>query len=485
MKLKILLEDIFNKDLPAEFANLEIESISSDSRQVGRAGLFVALKGPVLDGGKFIQEAISKGAAVIVKAGGQAEQSSGRGVCILDVEDPKDFLVKVAERFYNHPSKKVKVIGITGTNGKTTTSYLIESILQESSKKCAVIGTVNYRIGGKILPSKNTTPGIVDNQRYLAQMAQEHVSCCAMEVSSHALEQGRVEGIGFHTAVFTNLTGDHMDYHLNMENYFQAKSKLFVNLPAKSFAVINVDDPYGKRLIDATKAKVVTFGITHTADIMASDIKLSLSGSTFSVKFPQGKMMMRSSLIGRHNIYNILAAVGACLCGGVTPEKIEDALEHFSAVPGRLEQIDEGRPFPVFIDYAHTEDALKNVLTNLKIVSNARIILVFGCGGDRDKTKRPKMGLVAGKLADFSILTSDNPRSEDPQSIIDQIIAGFKTDNYTVILDREKAIAKAMSLAKKEDIVLIAGKGHEDYQIFKDKTIPFDDREVARRYRHV
>ncbi|HOW34817.1 MAG TPA: UDP-N-acetylmuramoyl-L-alanyl-D-glutamate--2,6-diaminopimelate ligase [Candidatus Omnitrophota bacterium] len=484
MKLKKLLNGIDGVELPECFAALSVESISCDSRDIQKNSLFVAVKGPISDGADFVVSAISKGAKIIAKEKGRGDTDdfANKDVCILIVKDSKKFLRDVLMRFYGDPSQKVRTIGITGTNGKTTISYLFESILRQAGKKCTVIGTVNYRLGGKVIPSKNTTPGIVDNQRYLSEMAREGIDYCVMEVSSHALDQGRVDAIDFKVGVFTNLTGDHLDYHKTMEEYFTAKALLFSRLSKDSCAVINIDDEYGVRLLPMTRANSITYALNHKADVTAENIVLNFSQTAFTLKTPQGRIPIQTKLIGRHNIYNILSAAAGCFGEGISLEGIRDGIENLSVVPGRLEQVVCGQDFNVFVDYAHTEDALKNVLTNLRAVSKAKIIVVFGCGGDRDKTKRPKMGRVAGRLADWCILTSDNPRSEDPQSILEQVTSGFQERNYEVISDREAAIKKALISAKKGDIVLIAGKGHETYQIFKDKTIDFDDREVVRNF---
>lgn len=481
MTLKELLKGIYAEEIPQRFKTLDIKTITCDSRLATKESLFIAVKGPSLDGAHFIPEVLQKGVPVIAVNRGVFSKKTN-GICVLDVLDTRKFLVDISKRFYENPSKKVHTIGVTGTNGKTTITYLLESIFKEAKKNCGVIGTINHRVAGKVIPSKNTTPGLLDNQRYLADMAKENIDYCVMEVSSHALDQGRVEGIDFAVGIFTNLTGDHMDYHKTVENYFLAKSKLFTSLSPQSTTVVNTDDPYGKRILKMTKAKILTYGFEGKVDLTARDIALNLSGTKFSFVSPRGQISIETQLIGRHNIYNILAAAGAALAQGVDLKIIKNGIEHLQGVPGRLERVGKGQNFFVFVDYAHTEDALKNVLGNLKKVTKNKIILVFGCGGDRDKTKRPKMGRVAGKLADWSIVTSDNPRSEDPQSVVDQVASGFQKKNFEIILDREKAIQKALSSAKKGDTVLIAGKGHEDYQIFKDKTIHFDDKEVVKKY---
>lgn len=485
MRTDKLLHKIYSGHIPASFKKFNILAISSDSRTVGHNSLFMALPGAKYDGSKFIDMAINRGARVIIKSGHSPEgvlvqSPSKQNVCILEVPDPRQFLKDIVRRFYADPSRTVRTIGVTGTNGKTTVTYLIEAILKKSGSPCGVLGTINYRIGSKVFPSPNTTPGVIENQDFLFKLKKKRIKYCVMEVSSHALDQGRVDLIGFRSAVFTNLTSDHLDYHKTTENYFQAKAKLFCSLAPQSYAVVNNDDPFGRRLVSMTKAKVLTYGINNPADIMACDIQLKVHGSEFVLKAGARSVRIKSHLIGQHNVYNILASVGAALSSNISLAHIVKGISSFAVVPGRLERIDEGQPFSVFVDYAHTEDGLKNVLGSLKKIAQAKIIVVFGCGGDRDRTKRPKMGAVASQLADHVILTNDNPRSEDPDAIAQEVIGGITGKNYEVLLDREQAIAQALRLAHKGDIVLIAGKGHEDYQIFKDRTVHFDDREVVR-----
>lgn len=481
MKLTKLFENIPAVKVPKRFASCNVQSICVDSRKAEKGSLFIAIFGAAQDGSKFIDEAIERGSTVIVKnKGARGNASFPEDVCVIEVADTRVFLKDILRQFYGNPSKKVKTIGVTGTNGKTTVTYLIESILQQAKKTSGVLGTINYRIGKKIFPSPNTTPGVLENQQFLSSLAHQKIDHCIMEVSSHALEQGRVDLVDFVTAVFTNLTSDHLDYHKNVENYFLAKAKLFQNLTPKATAVINVDDSYGQRLVKMTKAKVLTYGVEKAADIQAINIEPSILGSQFLLKTPQGSIQAKTKLIGLHNVYNILSAVGACVASRVDLPTIKKAIEKFSNVPGRLEKVEAGQKFHVFVDYAHTEDGLENVLNSLRKVSRSRIITVFGCGGDRDRTKRPKMGKVVSHLSDTAIVTSDNPRSEDPLAIINEILPGFEKKNYIVVVDRKHAIEAALTLAKENDIVLIAGKGHENYQIFKDKTIHFDDRETVR-----
>ncbi len=483
MLLKDLLKDIYLKSLPEGFENIEVEAISCDSRLAQPQGLFVALPGFKVNGEDFIKDAVAQGTVVVVKKTAERKLPNYTvpdSVCLLDVDDPKLFLRQITLRFFDYPSRNIKTVGVTGTNGKTTITYFLESIFRANDQTSAVVGTVNYRIAGKILPSQNTTPGFLENQSHLAYLVSSRVPYCIMEVSSHALDQGRVEGIDFTSAIFTNLTQDHLDYHTNMENYFKAKVILFEGLAQEASAIINSDDLYGRRLLKLTKGEIITYGMGNSCDVKALGIKSSLNGTQMEVVFPMGKVTINTRFIGEHNVYNILAACACAWKEGVAIDKIREGIETLSCVPGRLESVAAGENYFIFIDYAHTEDGLRNVLKALKAVSSNKIILVFGCGGDRDKGKRPKMGQVACELADYSIVTSDNPRSEDPADIIAQIKPGFIKSNYEVIVDRKEAIGQALKLVKPQEIVLIAGKGHEDYQVLKDRTVPFNEKEIVK-----
>jgi len=406
--------------------------------------------------------------------------SAVRGVTLIPVEDTRMALAGMAAEFYGNPSRSIKAVAVTGTNGKTTITYLLEAILKASGFNPGVIGTVNCRYGGKVLDSKNTTPGPLDLQALLRQMCEDGVTHCLMEVSSHALDQKRVQGVDFGAAIFTNLTRDHLDYHKTLENYFLAKSRLFSGLRKDSIAIINNDDPYAKRLCAMTTGRTVTYGVRDDADYRAGEIEFSPETTGFTLKTANRSLKLKSSLIGMHNVYNILAATAWGLEAGLDPESVANAVEGFAAVPGRLERV-TGVERLVFVDYAHTDDALYNVINALRNVTPSRIVVVFGCGGERDKTKRPKMGQVVTELADYAFITSDNPRSEDPEEIIRQITGGIKKDNYRAICDRKEAIRQALQFAGEHDLVLVAGKGHEDYQVLKDRTIHFDDREVVRQ----
>jgi UDP-N-acetylmuramoyl-L-alanyl-D-glutamate--2,6-diaminopimelate ligase len=482
MLLEELLDGIYFGEVSPPFREMEIFSICCDSRKVFLGGLFVALKGSAKDGNDFILEALAKGARVVVTDADVGRlQKDHRGACFLRIDDPARFLHQAAERFFGNPSLLVNTIGITGTNGKTTITYLIESVLRQNNQECGVIGTVNYRLGDRVVPSRQTTPDFIDNQRFLTGLAWQHVPYCVMEVSSHALTQGRVYGIDFKAAVFTNLTSDHLDYHKTKEDYFSAKARLFTPLSSQSAAVLNVDDIYGRQLCSMTEAKVMTYGIKRRADVMAKDIRLDISGSRFMLTCAAGEVEVKTKLIGTHNIYNILAAASVGLARQIDLTAIGRGIEALALVPGRLERVELGQAFTIFIDYAHTQDALENILSAVRHVSASRIILVFGCGGDRDTSKRPLMGRTAGELADLVIVTSDNPRSEDPQAIIDQIIPGFRNNNYTVIVDREEAIGYALRQARPEDIVLIVGKGHEMYQVFAQERVDFNERRIIEK----
>lgn len=478
MRLKELLRTVEYKSPSSFSGDIDIKGIACDSKAVNKDYLFVAVPGTKIDGHRFAQEAVERGAVAIVM---EKQVMLGDGVAKIYVKDSRRALARIANEFYGRPAEKLRCIGITGTNGKTTISYLMDSIVSAAGHKAGLIGTINYRIGERVIPATNTTPGPVELYNFMSRMLQNSIDHLVMEVSSHSLDQRRVEGIDFAAAIFTNLTGDHLDYHKTLEEYFSAKAKLFDGLGSGSYAIINIDDEWGKKLSRRSKGKVMTYGTKAGADFLAGGIDLSLDGTKFAVNTPGGEIKIDTKLIGLHNVYNITAAVAAGSALGFLLKEIKRGVENVRVVPGRLESIDCGQPFKVFVDYAHTDDALYNVLSALRPLITERIIVVFGCGGDRDKTKRPRMGKVAGKLADLVIVTSDNPRSEDPRAITEEITARIRTGNYTVVVDRMQAIRQALSAAHDGDCVLIAGKGHETYQVLKDTTIAFDDREIARK----
>lgn len=474
-----ILADQLGVSCPVKFRNDLVSGIHHDSRQVKAGEVFFALSGERFDAHQFVPEVLAKGVNVIV-SGQPRDPGIAADVCWLQVTQVEETLKQALLIYYGDPAERLTLFGITGTNGKTTVSYLLESILHAAGASCGVIGTVNYRIGRRRLPASHTTPGMVELQRLMALLSEDGVDFCVMEVSSHALAQDRVGLLKFRSAIFTNLTGDHLDYHRTMEDYFAAKAKLFVSLSEEASAIINADDPYGRKLYSKTSARICSYGIHQTAEVMARDVELNLNYSRFRCVTPDGEIMIRTSLVGEYNISNILAAVACAYMEDFSLEDIKKGIESVSLIPGRMERLDYGQNFSVFIDYAHTHDALENVLRMLRKTSEERIIVVFGCGGDRDRSKRAKMGQVAEHYADRVIVTSDNPRGEDPEKIIDEIIAGFDSADYERITNRKEAIERALAIAGPRDIVLIAGKGHEAYQVFKENTVQFDERGIVR-----
>lgn len=457
---------------------LIVSGLAYDSRSIQKGDLFFAIKGASVDGHAFLKDAAAKGAAAAVI------EHDVPGAPLSTVTSPALFssMSKIADRFFERPSDRVSVIGITGTNGKTTTTFLVEDIFSANGQPCGVMGTVNYRLKGETRDAPNTTPFSIDVQRFFAEAEEKGVPQIAMEVSSHALEQARVDDVRFKVAVFTNLTQDHLDYHKTMEAYFEAKAKLF-RRPEKPVAVINIDDAYGKRLADSLP-DALTFGFGDSARLRAHAINSDLNGLSFELIFPSGRRAnVANNLLGKHNVSNCLAAAGAALSAGLNEEQVLRGLNSSHAVPGRLERVEAGQKFVIAIDYAHTPDALAQVLTTLRNTGPRRLFCVFGAGGDRDRTKRPKMGALAVTLADHAFVTSDNPRTEDPKKILADIEEGIRETgkkNYEVIEDRTTAIRKAVASAGEGDIILIAGKGHENYQIIGTTKHHFSDFEVAR-----
>lgn len=456
----------------------EILRVVDDSRKVSAGDLFIAMKGYSVDASEFIGHAISSGAKAVVS---EKDFMCPPDVAKIIVTSTRCAVSAIADNFYGHPSGKLKVVGVTGTNGKTTITYLLESIIEAYGRHAGVIGTISHRIMGNATPAANTTPGALSLQGMLAEIVRLKAGYAVMEVSSHSLDQGRVDNVMFDIGIFTNLTSDHLDYHKTRAKYFAAKKLLFGKLKRGGCAVINNDDKKVAALKRTLKCRVTSYGIAGNADVAAADISLSMDGSSFNVKTPDGGFGVRSGLVGMHNVSNILAAVAAAIELEIPAKYIIKGIASMKRVPGRLEAVEHGQSFKIFVDFAHTEDALVNVLRLLKDVAKGRIFTVFGCGGDRDKTKRPLMGRAACEYSDHVIVTSDNPRFEEPEHIISQIESGIKRlfSNYELITDREKAIEKALVSARKDDIILIAGKGHEGFQIIKDRRIPFDDREKA------
>ena len=481
MKLNHLLKGLDSYTVKGD-RYTDISSLFYDSKQIRPGGLFFAIKGENQNGADFIDEAIERGASCVVS---ESDFITYKSITKVIVDDVRKSCAVIADNFYQHPSSKIYITGITGTNGKTTILYLISAIMDMAGFKCGSLGTISYNIGERRIPAINTTPSAIMTHMFLHEMEKRGIRNCVMEVSSHSLIQKRVDRIKFQTAIFTNLTKEHLDYHKDMDSYFMAKSQLFDMLKSDGIAIINYDDEYGKRLIKSISKETITYGMSDTSDIRAYDIKTSIKGAHFKVSFNETVLDIKTQLIGEHNIYNILAAIAYAIAYKIDTQTICQAISLFPGVPGRLERVDtSGCGFEAFIDYAHTDDALSNVLEALKKIAKSKIILVFGCGGNRDKTKRPRMGKVASEKSDYFIITSDNPRTENPESIQEDIVKGIPKDftNYKVCLDRSEAIKEAIQMACDKDIVLIAGKGHEKYQIFKDATLPFDDKEVTEEF---
>jgi UDP-N-acetylmuramoyl-L-alanyl-D-glutamate--2,6-diaminopimelate ligase len=483
MQLKTLLGAISPRAIDGP-VDRTVDGLAYDSRRVQRNSVFVALRGEKSDGHAFIEQAIEKGATVIVA---EREVQHARATCVL-VENTRTALADLSAAFYDRPIRRLKMAGVTGTNGKTTTTFLIKHICETAGLRCGLIGTVRYEIAERVLPAVRTTPESLDLQELLAQMVNAGCKAAAMEVSSHAIAQDRTRGLEFDVAVFTNLTQDHLDFHGTMENYFEAKVKLFTDLAqqqtkTKSVAIVNTDDRYGERLIERLTKDfpVVTYGLGARANFRASNYRAEFSGTSYQLDARGKSYLVRVPLIGRFNVANSLAALAAANALGVNLRAAVLSLSKSPQVPGRLEAVPAKRQFQVFVDYAHTPDALLNVLKTARELSPRKLIVVFGCGGDRDRQKRPLMARVADENADFSIITSDNPRKEDPDAIISDAEKGMRSDRYEKITDRAQAIERAITLAQPRDIVLIAGKGHETYQEFADHTIPFDDIQIAKR----
>lgn len=485
MKLDELIEHLDYKDL-INFKNVEISGISYNSKTTKKGDIFVCLTGEYTDGHEYAKNAIENGAAALLV---ERKVDADKKIPQVVVSSTRHKIADIADRFYSSPSRGINLIGITGTNGKTTVTHLIQKIFEENGEKCALIGTLGYKLAsnGEYRDAKHTTPQAPELQATLRMIKDvEKIDNVVMEVSSHALEQNRVGGCCFNGAVLTNLTQDHLDYHITMDNYFEAKALLFKSLKEDDFAVINADDNYAERFLKAVPEGVrkYTYGVKKSADVMAKNIEFSLNGAEFTLVTKNGEYPVNLHMNGMFSVYNVLAAVTASLAMEIDLAIALKALENVKGVAGRFEVVAK-KPL-VIVDYAHTPDGLENVLNSAREITpkDGKLICLFGCGGDRDATKRPKMGAIAEKIADKIVITSDNPRSEDPQTIITDIIAGLKStnpDRVTVEPDRGHAIALLKTLAGNNDVVVIAGKGHEDYQILKDRTIHFDDREEARK----
>jgi UDP-N-acetylmuramoyl-L-alanyl-D-glutamate--2,6-diaminopimelate ligase len=523
MELKKLLEGVEIEKITGGTLK-GIEGVAYHSKQIQKGFLFAAIRGMEVDGHQFIAEAIERGAEAVVLEKEIKMPTIGAGLALpkkgaasgpptrvtrILVPNSRQALAKISSNFYSSPSSRLGLIGITGTNGKTTTTYLLESVFRKAGYQVGVIGTINYRFGEKAVPAPNTTPESLDLQRILWEMWKEGVSHVIMEVSSHGLDLDRVLGCQFDGAVFTNFTSEHLDYHKTMEQYFESKKKLFSYYLMESrkkrrFAVTNHDDPSGEEIIKGIDLPVIRYGLSRSCDITADQVTSSLEGLSCKIRTPKGDFSVHSKLIGKFNLYNILASVAVGMGMNIPLETLKEGIEGLEGVSGRFEKVENQRGIHVIVDYAHTHDALERVLSGLRgILENGpqhrgKMITVFGCGGDRDRTKRPLMGEIAGKYSDLAILTSDNPRTEDPLAILDEVERGFKSlplkewhpneielwrlrKGYLRVPDRREAIRMAIRLAHPSDAVLIAGKGHEDYQIMGKKKFPFDDRIEARK----
>jgi len=458
--------------------SLEVTGLAYSSKSVKPGFLFAALRGGLRDGLDFVDEARRAGAGVVLAD--RPKPADFKGVWV-EAFDAREALALCADNFYGQPTKELKVIGITGTKGKTTTSYLIEEILESAGQKPGVIGTISYRGPQFEVPADRTTPEAPDLQRMLRQMLDQGGTHCLIEVSSHSLEMKRVWGIRFDAAVFTNLSGEHMDFHGSMDDYFESKKKLFFLNSKKRTAVVNIDDPYGQKLIAELPMATISYGTNASAIVRAASFTFDYSGISLNVDYPGGKAVLTSPLMGKHNVYNILAAVATSLALNVPWSAIQQGIRTLQGVPGRMEKVDNSKDLHVFVDYAHTDNALRQLLETARSLNPSRVLLVFGAGGDRDRSKRERMGEVAAALADEVILTSDNPRSEAPLAIIAEIEAGMKKSGfgrYTVVPDRREAIVRIVTLAKKGDMLLVAGKGHENTQEVKGRKFPFSDAAV-------
>lgn len=488
MKLSQVIEPLKNnysiRPEVYDINHLNINGIRYDSRFVEPGDMFVCVVGFKTDGHLFAEMAVKNGAVALLVE----KYIDNIDVVQVKVSDTREAMAKLAAHFYNYPTKKLGLIGVTGTNGKTTTTYLIKSILEENHK-VGLIGTIGNMIENELLPASRTTPESVDLQNLFQKMVNRKVDYGIMEVSSHALELKRVLGVSYDVAVYTNLSQDHLDFHDSIEDYKRAKGMLFAMVgrdkkDRPQYSVINADDSYYEYFRNMSNTRVISYGIKNECDFRAKNINVRGDGVSFQVVYPGGKIELNLQLTGLFNVYNSLAAFAVGYLEGIEPTQIRKNLEKVKGVPGRFERVDLNQNFTVIVDYAHTPDSLVNVLSSAKKIVQGRVIAVFGCGGDRDRTKRPVMGEAVGNNSDYAIVTSDNPRSEDPEAIIKDILPGLDKTNvpYEVVVDRKEAIGKAIQMANKDDLVLIAGKGHETYQEIKGKTYPFDDRLVAKEF---
>jgi UDP-N-acetylmuramoyl-L-alanyl-D-glutamate--2,6-diaminopimelate ligase len=475
MRLKKLIAD-FPIYIYRGSGEVEITGLCNHSKLVAPGNLFIARKGTADHGAKYIEEAISSGAAAVLT---DMPNPFIKGVTQLVHPEPHKIEAQLATRYYGYPSHALYKVGVTGTNGKTTTTFLVKHLFDQLGFSCGLIGTIEYIIGSHRFAAALTTPDAIGCQKFFREMVKQGCSAVAMEVSSQGLAQGRCDEIAFDSAIFTNLSQDHLDYHGTMDAYAQEKAKLFSSLSSDKVAIVNGESPWSRLMVKECKAAVVTYGFSDTFDLYADEIYLNPRMTGFTVHYRGEKGRFEWPMIGRYNIMNCLAAIAVCLNRNIPLGELPRLVGSFASVPGRLEKVENSRNFNVYVDYAHTPDALEKVLNCLKEIKQGKIITIFGCGGDRDRGKRPKMGKAAEEGSDYTIVTSDNPRSEDPGAICSEIAAGFTSSNFTVMVDRRQAIEKALAMATSKDLILIAGKGHETYQLFAHHSIPFDDKKVA------
>ncbi len=459
--------------------NIDVKGVAYDSRNVGEDYVFVCIEGLKTDGHQYIPQAIEKGAKVLVV---EKDVDVSPDITVVKVINGRRALSRMGANYYGNPSDHMRIIGVTGTNGKTTTTHLIKQVLETNLVKSGLIGTLSYKILEKEYKASNTTPESLELHRLFHEMRINDVDTCTMEVSSHSLELGRVEDVSFEIGVFTNLTPDHMDFHGSTENYKKSKTKLFYQTTAAN--IINIDDPYGNEIAEEIKklnTTLITYGVNSKADIYAENIQTSSKGSILTLVTPRFRGEVKIHTPGLFSVYNALAAICVCYTLDFSFDQIKEGIESFHGVSGRFELVPDTGDHTIVVDYAHTPDALENILKTIQGFATGKMITVFGCGGDRDKTKRPMMGEIAGNLSDYCVITSDNPRTEDPESILNDIEVGIKKTQckYKMILDRKEAIREAIRMSKENDIVLIAGKGHETYQIFGNTVIDFDDKKIA------
>lgn len=469
MVINELFKDVEYKILQKVSDEINGEDLEFDSRKIKQGDVFIALEGSIVDGHTFISKAIENGAKTILV---EKDVDKVEGINYFLVDGLREKMGIIASNFYGYPQNQLKIVGVTGTNGKTTTTYILESILGE--KNVARIGTVEYKIGDEIIPAPNTTPSSLEIIKICKKALEKNIKYLIMEVSSHGLDIGRVNMLRFEVGIFTNLTLDHLDYHKTMENYYLAKRKLFDLVKDKKNSIINIDDEYGKKYLEYTNG--ISYGIGQ-GDIQGEIKQITREGQEVTIKIFEKEYKINLRLLGRYNLSNLLGAIGAVKTLGLSDEEIISKIPLIHGAPGRFEPVKIDRDFTVIVDYAHTGDALENILKSINEFKTNRVITVFGCGGDRDKTKRPIMGGIAEKYSDIVIVTSDNPRTEDPEEIIKDIVVGLTKENHIIEIHREKAIEKAISLAEKNDIILIAGKGHENYQVIGRERIHFDDKE--------